>query len=446
MTTITPSTPTLSAAAGVTPAFQAALEALNAAPLNGLEKGLPPTALRLGDLGRQGWNVLHGDVPMPAMVIRWADVEHNIQLMQAYCNRHGAWLSPHGKATMAPQLFAAQLAAGSWAITVANIAQLQVCRSFGLNRVLVANEMVAEYDARYLAEQLRDDPDFEPYVLVDSTEGLERLWRGLRQAHAPRPLPVLVELGMEGGRCGVRQVGDLQSLAEAVLVAAPVVRLAGVEGYEGIVPGPTHEDRMAVAERYLQTLAHAVRSLRQRVQADQPFLVTAGGSVYFDQVVSILGRSALPEAQLVLRSGGYVTHDSGFYEKRSPLGGLSGRAAAAERLRPALEVWSVVLTRPEAALAILGMGGRDMPTDLEMPLPLWHSRHGAAATPIGPGFEVLRSNDQHAYLRVPPGADLRVGDLVGCGISHPCTAFDKWRVLLVVDEQRNVIDAVRTFF
>ena len=57
-------------------------------------------------------------------------------------------------------------------------------------------------------------------------------------------------------------------------------------------------------------------------------------------------------------------------------------------------------------------------------------------------------NDQHAYLRW--GADeadpAQVGDLIGCGISHPCTTFDKWRVLFTVDDAYRVTGAIRTFF
>ncbi len=61
-------------------------------------------------------------------------------------------------------------------------------------------------------------------------------------------------------------------------------------------------------------------------------------------------------------------------------------------------------------------------------------------------LELFELNDQHAYVRVPPGFDLAVGDIVGCGISHPCTTFDRWRALPLVDEHCNVAGVVRTFF
>jgi D-serine dehydratase len=330
-------------------------------------------------------------------------------------------------------------------MTLANIAQVQVARSFGMQRVLLANEAISDYDAGYLARELAADGDFEPYVLVDGAEAVARLARALERAGTRRRLSVLVELGMPGGRCGIRTVDEALALAQQVARNAPL-RLAGVEGYEGIAPGATHDEAGAAASAFLQRLAQAARAIRPLAAPDAPFLVTAGGSMFFDRVVAELGRPALPEAQLVLRSGGYVTHDAVHYADTSPLGGKRGPVESEAQLRPALEIWSTVLSRPEADLAILSMGKRDVPIDLDMPVPLYVSRAGAPARPLVAGCQVFRVNDQHAYLRLAAGSDLRVGDVVGCGISHPCTAFDKWRVLLTVDAERNVTGGVRTYF
>ena len=38
------------------------------------------------------------------------------------------------------------------------------------------------------------------------------------------------------------------------------------------------------------------------------------------------------------------------------------------------------------------------------------------------------------------------GALVGARIVHPCTAFDKWRLVPLVDDDYTVVDAIRTFF
>jgi D-serine deaminase-like pyridoxal phosphate-dependent protein len=122
-----------------------------------------------------------------------------------------------------------------------------------------------------------------------------------------------------------------------------------------------------------------------------------------------------------------------------------------DQLRPALEVWSVVLSRPEPGLAILGMGKRDASYDVELPIPLVHHRPGAGAPRALPtGCKIIKMNDQHAYLQLPEGdplgGQLAVGDIVGCGISHPCTTFDKWPVVLLVDDDYTVRQAINTFF
>ncbi len=420
---------------------------LGAQLVSGVEKGLPDETLPLGEIRKRGWKLLNGDIPLPAMVLKREELDHNIATMQAYCDRHGAWLAPHGKTPMAPQLFAQQLQAGAWAITVANVAQLQVCRAFGLHRVLLANELATDYAIRYVAEQLRNDPGFELYVLVDSLEGVRRLTEGLRRAEAKRPLRVLAELGLKGGRTGVREVAELRRIAEAVLRVEPVLWLAGVEGYEGVAYrfGATEMEREAEVDSYLRRFMRAAGEIQALVPARKPFLVSAGGSIYFDRVIRFLGARALPAAQLVLRPGSYVTHDHGLYERSSPMGPESMRYINEGRLRPALEIWSAVLSKPEPGLAILGMGRRDVATDADLPIPKFSARNGEVAS-LGAGYNVTGCNDQHAFLRLPAEEDLRVGDLVGCGISHPCTSVDKWRILLVVDSARTVIGAVRTFF
>jgi D-serine dehydratase len=111
----------------------------------------------------------------------------------------------------------------------------------------------------------------------------------------------------------------------------------------------------------------------------------------------------------------------------------------------------VVQSRPEPNLAILTMGKRDASYDVDLPIPVWHHRPGPGVPQALPdGCTIFKMNDQHAYLRLPDGHplcdDLLVGDLVGCGISHPCTTFDKWPLLLAVDDDYVVRFALNTYF
>ena len=115
-------------------------------------------------------------------------------------------------------------------------------------------------------------------------------------------------------------------------------------------------------------------------------------------------------------------------------------------LRPALEVWAVVLSVPEPGLAIVGAGKRDLGFDTDPPRPLSVHRPGSADAPRpADGLSFAKMWDQHLAL-AGAGAHLAVGDLVGFGISHPCATFDRWRALLSVDESYRVTGAVTTLF
>ena len=102
-----------------------------------------------------------------------AALEHNLTTMAALVRPPRHVLAPHGKTTMAPQLFARQLALGAWGITAANVSQLRVYRAFGVRRVQLANELVDPAGLRWLAGELDRDPDFEFSCWVDSVAGVE---------------------------------------------------------------------------------------------------------------------------------------------------------------------------------------------------------------------------------------------------------------------------------
>ncbi len=175
--------------------------------------------------------------------------------------------------------------------------------------------------------------------------------------------------------------------------------------------------------------------------------LSAGGSAVFDIVARSLPMQLSRPVRTILRSGCYVTHDSGFYERF--LRQVIARSGAVWReragLEPALELWTHVQSQPEPGLAILALGKRDASFDIDLPMPFARVRDGVR-TPLDATWRVSKLNDQHAYLQIPLGGDVRVGDLVGCGISHPCTTFDKWRWLPTVDDDYGVIGAIRTYF
>jgi len=416
------------------------------------DKGLPITEpLRQGAIGVQGWNVLHADTGFPVAVLKTAALKHNLEWMRAFCERHGVLLAPHGKTTMSPQLFGAQLANGAWGITLASATQVQVAHRFGVRRVLLANQLIAPADIQAILALLRGDPDFECVVLADSLAGVARLAQAVEVHPLQRPLSVLVELGLQGKRAGCRTPEEGLTVARAIN-GAPGLLLAGFEGYEGLLVSDNREADLRAVDTFLaQLVALAQSADDEGLFTGSEILLSAGGSSYFDLVARGFARvgSLSKPVKAILRSGCYLTSDHGLYERH--IRELNAREDEAEGLRPALEVWSMVQSRPEPNLAILTMGKRDASHDADLPTPLcWHRPGPGLPNPLPAGAAIVKMNDQHAYLRLPDGhplcSELAVGDLVGCGISHPCTTFDKWKLLLEVDDSYAVRGAINTFF
>jgi D-serine deaminase-like pyridoxal phosphate-dependent protein len=381
------------------------------------------------------------------MVLKDSALRHNNELLASFCGQRNISLAPHGKTSMAPQLLKMQFDAGAWAVTAATINQVRIWRHFGVNRVILANELVDPASMNWVASELGRDPDFEFFCLVDSTAGAQLLESTLAQANANRPLNVLVELGVAGGRTGCRTLEEARQVAQAI-ANSHYLALAGVESFEGVI----HADQIGTALEAVDSLLADLRTLvidldRAGLFRNVPeVIVTAGGSAFLDRVVADLGEpwgELSRPVRLVLRSGCYLTHDAVHYALLSPFG---SRIPDTEPLREALEVWGVVLSMPEPGLALVGFGKRDVSFDLELPVPRLIRRSSFALRPFREEASIVALNDQHAYMKVRPNEDLQVGDLVGCGISHPCTAFDKWRLIPIVDDDYRVLDAVLTFF
>lgn len=437
------------------PLDAAALAALQAETLPPWTKGVAARAVGrpLSALGGLGLSLLDGDLPWPAAVLRASALTHNLAWMQAFTARAGVRLCPHGKTTMAPQLFERQRQAGAWGLTAATAGHVRTYAHFGVRRILLANQLVAASDIDLVFDALQADPALDLYSLVDSLEGLERLQAALARRPLSRPLQLLLEVGLPGGRTGVRTREAGQALGRAVRDAGPGIVLRGVETFEGVVGGPD----MARAELAVHTVLDTVAALARDGCAEGwfapgPVIVSAGGSAFFDMAAAVLG--AVPAGQplqVVLRAGCTLTHDSLHYARmqdrmRERSGERWGRG---EGLRAALEVWTVVQSVPEPGRAICALGKRDISHDIGLPQPLWWHRPGQhdRPQPAPAGWRVSALNDQHAYLDLADDAPTpAVGDLVGFGIGHPCTTFDRWSLLHVIDDDGRVVEGIRTFF
>ena len=398
----------------------------------------------LDDVAARGWT-LFDDLSPPVMVLRDRALRHNVELMRAYVDTHDVAIAPHGKTTMAPAIWRRQLDAGAWGITAATPGQVRVMRAAGVPRILLANELVDAGAIAWVATEL-EDPAFRFACWVDAVEGVSLLADGLRDAGAPRPLAVLVELGHRGGRTGSRSVHGATEVARAV-ASRPELALAGVAGYEGTLADDRTDAGIALVDAFLGDLdALAERTLGlgdiATARLDDRWVISAGGSAFFDRVVAVLGAGAggREDVRVVLRSGCYVTHDHGHYERVSPMPSSDGPGG----FLPAIEVWGSVVSVPEPGVVVIGVGKRDVAADLEPPIPRW-IRGADGEVRDGTRIRVRRLMDQHAICSFA-GESPALGDLVGFGISHPCAAFDRRRIIPVVDDDGRVTEAIDTRF
>jgi D-serine dehydratase len=416
--------------------------------LKGFPALQPP--LPLADVAARGWTLRSAELPTPLAVVRQQALAHNIAWMQDFAAARGVQLAPHGKTTMSPQLFRRQLDAGAWGLTFANVHQLRLGLGAGERRALIANQLVNAAELAELLQLRRRHPGVELAFFVDSQAQLDLLaahWARLGAGETR--VDVLIELGTS--RCGVRDHDTALALARA-LKTHPALRLRGVGFYEGLqVAGETGPDRAL-----MQQWQARVEALLEAIEAEglldddaRPLWLSGGGSALFDLVAPVLaGRPGQTRRLGLLRSGCYVCHDHEHYGRyMQAMDARLGTPPGEPSLQPALEVWTQVLSCPEPGLALLNAGRRDVSFDQGWPLPVWHLQGGTRA-PAPAAWRVTGLNDQHAYLRwdLAETDGPAVGDRVALGPSHPCTTFDKWAWMAVVDEDDRVVDAITTQF
>jgi D-serine dehydratase len=412
--------------------------------ISGMNKGLGllDRAAAPEEIARLGWNLLREDLSLPSAVLYAAKIRHNLDWMQRFITAYGVKLAPHGKTTMAPRLFQMQIDTGAWGITLATAQQTWAAATHGIRRVLMANELVGRENMALIA-RLLEDPGFEFYCLVDSAELVRQLGAFFR-ARGQR-LRVLLELGVAGGRAGVRDDAQMRAVLEALDEWKDSVALCGVELYEGVL------SQESEIRAFLRRAVEVTRRLTAEKKFEcTPAILSGAGSAWYDVVAEEFTGAKLGEAvEIVLRPGCYLTHDVGSYREAQARILASNPIARQmhDGLVPALHIWAYVLSLPEAGKAILGMGKRDAAFDSGLPIPVLTYRPGHAGPQEAPAhWTVTKMMDQHAYLQIAEGDELRVGDMIGFDIAHPCLTFDKWRVLPIVDANYNVIDAVETYF
>lgn len=386
-------------------------------------------------------NLLAEEVCLPAALVKKTALENNIAWMQRYADTRGVSLAPHGKTTMTPWIFQAQQRAGAWGIGVGSAWQASAAMASGIERVLMVNQLVGQANMQVVSQLKAHYRAVDFICCVDSLANARTLsaFFSARQ----QTLDVLIELGVPGGRCGCRSVDAALALAQEV-ATLPGLTLRGLELYEGVLHG---DDPQPQVEALLRQAAGLACQMAPLVEGE--FILTGAGTVWYDVVCNVWLAAQKPDrCRVVIRPGCYITHDVGIYEiarqeliARDPIAcDLGGD------LTSALELMAMVQSVPEADRAVVNFGKRDCAFDAGLPQPVAHYRHGKALPLQADEIVSVGIMDQHCMLRLAPGCDVQVGDIVVFGTSHPCLTFDKWKTLLLVDDEYNVLEELDTLF
>ena len=386
-------------------------------------------------------NVLAEDVCLPAAVIKKSALLNNIEWMQRYADARGVALAPHGKTTMTPWIFQAQQQAGAWAIGVGSAWQAGAAMASGIKRVLMVNQLVGNANMQVVAQLKQRYRDVDYVCCVDSVENATALSAFFAAQNLT--LDVLVELGVPGGRCGCRTTDAALALAQRI-AGLPGLRLRGLELYEGVLHGDDPQPQVEALLRDAAALACRMAPL-----VDGEFILTGAGTVWYDVVCTVWLAAEKPaRCRIVIRPGCYITHDRGIYAEAQQALIERDRIACdlGGDLVSALELVAMVQSVPEADRAVVNFGKRDCAFDAGLPQPVAHYRNGQPLSFQPQSITSVGIMDQHCMVKLTPGCDVRVGDILVFGTSHPCLTFDKWKALLLIDDDYRVVEELETLF
>lgn len=357
-------------------------------------------------------------------------LDTNIAVMGRWCSEHDVRLAPHVKTTMCRPIVDRQVAAGSSTLTVATVGQALTVSEWGHRDVLIANEVVDQHGLSTLRERMAADSGLRIRCFVDSADGVTEAGRVFGPS-GPQ-LEVMVDVGADGGRTGVRDVVAALDLCAAV-ARAPGLRLVGVAGYEGVAPNRRDVETVHAVDVHSERTRDVFIAAASIFETDEP-VFTMGGSAFPDRaVLSMPSSSDVAGTVRLVRSGCYVTHDHGTYAGVSPIDGLEA----------ALSVHAVVVSAPEPGMVVIGAGRRDLPFDSGFPILLQAA--SSDGTPRSEAAGRIRTlYDHHAV--VESAVDLAVSDVVRLGISHPCSAFDRWSAVVATRREDDVTESWPTSF
>ena len=314
------------------------------------------------------------EVDTPALVLDLAALEANLDHMAGALDGTGVRLRAHAKTHKSPVIAHLQIARGAIGQCVQKVAEAEALAWGGVPDIMVTNQVVGAAKLARLAALSRIT---RIAVCADDARQVAAIEAAAESAGVR--IPVLVEIDVGMGRCGVAAGPNAVALAGRI-AASRHLEFRGLQAYHGSAQhmrGPG--EREAAIRGAADAARRTVEQLRQQGLACQ---VVGGAGT---------GTFALEAASGIyteVQCGSYCFMDADY-----------ARNTDAPGFTQALFVLSTVMSTAQPRVAVLDAGLKALSTDSGMPL-VWQR----------PGLRYVGASDEHGKLACQPGAAPELGE------------------------------------
>jgi 3-hydroxy-D-aspartate aldolase len=299
------------------------------------------------------------EVDTPALLIDLDAFEENLDHMAELLAPTKAKLRAHAKTHKSPVIAKLQMARGAVGQCVQKVAEAEALAWGGIPDILVSNEVVGAPKLARLAALARIAK-----VAVCADDAAQVAAIETAAADAGVRLPVLVEIDVGAGRCGVAPGPDAVELAKRIAASRHLI-FGGLQAYHG-----SAQHRRTVTERRT-LIGNAVDASRRTVeQLRQQGLDCA-----------IVGGAGTGTFQIESASGVYneIQAGSNLDEAGAPIG----------TFRHSLFVLATVMSVPNKSIAVVDAGHKAVAVDSGMPT-IWRR----------PDIRYVGASDEHGKMEV----------------------------------------------
>jgi 3-hydroxy-D-aspartate aldolase len=313
------------------------------------------------------------EIDTPALVIDLDAFEFNLDRMAELLAPTGAKLRAHAKTHKSPVIAHLQMARGAVGQCVQKVGEAEVLGWAGVPDILVSNEVMG---TAKLARVVALAKIARIAICADNPAHITAL-EAAAEAGGVR-LPVLVEIDVGGGRCGVVPGPDAVALARQIADSRHLV-FGGLQAYHGSAQHRrTPEERTAAIQFAVDGTRRTVEQLRQ--QGLECRIVGGAGT----------GTFPLEAASGVfneMQAGSYCFMDADYARN------LDEAGKPVSTFRHALFVLGTVISAARPGLAVLDVGHKGVAVDAGPPL-VWQR----------PDIRCTGCSDEHAKLEFPSEA------------------------------------------